>query len=513
MRGKEYYRHLVERGIGRWLFFLIFIVLLSVSYQLHAAERVVVEAPAANDFSAKSLRRFQQGVLKYYGGSSRNVPLDYKARFFEWEIRKYHLAPWNQVHARVILPDEKTGSPNYYYGEDTATWNGALLAAMSYKYAVTRDAKTLQFIGRLIDGLHFYQQVTGRPGLAARCVLQRQAPLADAKHKYVSPDGTVYYVRTDPAKGTYNQIIAGYAAALMHVGDALPRAKRTRLMRDMQALVAHVVRNKYRLIDIDGKPTSYGDVRPLIGHYSIPFNAQVAYMMIATATYFPSPNPQVARRIRREFKRLKTKHHVYYENPLTHLVCPQRVANNPFIKGMNDRNHVMNAAFIGLSLELDSARKMKRKPDKELLYQLGRTMYWGMEAMETHRNALCNFMWAGLLSDPAVFNVMIPWQRDRTRKQIAAVTAMGIEQLRRFPMDRFHYPGRKIATTTPQWVDVRKRHDSYLWKSGPFDRWEITGPPTNTHTASIDFLYAYWVMRYFRLDQKERTRTRVGQNR
>lgn len=454
--------------------------------------------------TADSLRGVQQAILRKYAGNSRNVPLAEKARYFEWAIRKYHLAPWGQVHARVVLSNQPGTAPDYYYGEDTATWNGALLAAMAYKYAATRDRDTLRFIGRLIEGLHFAQTVTGRPGLVARCILRRDKPLAGAKHRYVAGDGTVYYVRTDPAKGTYNQVIAGYAAVLMHAFRDLPPATRDLLRNDLQAMVLHLVRHDYKLIDVDGKPTSYGDLRPLIGQYSVPFNAQLAYMMVATATYFPPPDAAAAKKIRKAFKHLKTKHHVYYENPLTHLVCPQRVANNPLIKGMNDRNHVVNAAFIGLSLELDSARKMKRKPDKDLLYQLGRTIFWGMEAMQTHRNALCNFMWAGLLSDPNVFQAIVPHNQNYTRRQVARVTAIGIEQLRRFPIDRFHYPGRKLQTKTPQWVDARKRHDSYLWKSGPYDRWEITGPPTNTHTASIDFLYAYWVMRYYQLDRPRR---------
>lgn len=454
--------------------------------------------------SASSLKRVEQAILQKYAGKSRNVPLDEKARLFEWAIKRYHLAPWGHVHARVVLSDTPGKAPDYYYGDDTVTWNGALLAAMAHKYAVTRDAETLRFIGRLIEGLHFAQTVSGKPGLAARCVLRRDKPLAGATRRYVAADGTVYYVRTDPAKGTYNQIIAGYAATLMHAAPDLPPATQRLLRTDLQSMVDFLVHNNYRLIDVDGKPTSYGDLRPLVGTHSVPFNAQLSYMMVATATYFPPPDPAAARRIRKAYKYLKTKHHVYYENPLTHLICPQRVANNPLIKGMNDRNHVVNAAFIGLSLELDSARKMKRKPDKELLYELGRTMYWGMVAMQTHRNALCNFMWAGLLSDPNVFKVMIPHQRDETRKQVAAVTTDGIEQLRRFPIDRFHYPGRKLQTRTPQWVDARKRHDSYLWKSGPYDRWEVTGPPTNTHTASIDYLYAYWVMRYYKLDTPRR---------
>ena len=59
-----------------------------------------------NDLTAASLKRVQQSLLAKYDNQSRNVPLDVKAKYFEWAIQKYHLAPWGHVHARVILSDK-----------------------------------------------------------------------------------------------------------------------------------------------------------------------------------------------------------------------------------------------------------------------------------------------------------------------------------------------------------------------------------------------------------------------
>jgi hypothetical protein len=109
-------------------------------------------------------------------------------------------------------------------------------------------------------------------------------------------------------------------------------------------------------------------------------------------------------------------------------------------------------------------------------------------------------MWAGILSDPEAFRAIIRDDPARTRRQLEKVTAIGFEQLRRFPVQRFSQPGRDVATREPQWVDARKSGDSYLWKSGPYERRETTGPPTNHLCASIDYLHAYWLMRYWKLD-------------
>ena len=58
-----------------------------------------------------------------------------------------------------------------------------------------------------------------------------------------------------------------------------------------------------------------------------------------------------------EFRRLRFEHHCYFEYPRNLIVLPQRVGGSPFVKGMNDRNHVTNAAFIA-----DSYRAMGFEP-------------------------------------------------------------------------------------------------------------------------------------------------------
>ena len=41
--------------------------------------------------------------------------------------------------------------------------------------------------------------------------------------------------------------------------------------------------------------------------------------------------------------------------------------------------------------------------------------------------------------------------------------------------------------------------DVYHWKADPKARWQVTGPATNRHVAAIDYLLAYWLFRYYKL--------------
>ena len=456
--------------------------------------------PAENDFTAESLRRVQRELTAAHGGDFRNIPLDVKAEHLEWVLVRYLMAPTGLVH-RVHLPSDVGEPPQYAVGEDDVTWNGALLAALSFKYAVTRDAETRVLIGRVLDGLHLAQQATGQKGLIARCVMRSDVPVGKATRRYTAPDGTVSHVVSDAAKGTINQVVAGYAAMMMFVYDDLPAETQERAREDLAALVGHLVDHKYQLTEADGKHTEFGDLRPLIGTVSVPFNAQVAYTIIAAGHHFPGRDLIRVKMIRREYERLREKHHVYYESPLRNLAPPQVVSSMAFIKGMNDRNHVHNAAFIGLLLECHACRKAGTKPDPRFVYELGQTLFWTMEAIQHERNALCNFMWAGLLTHPDLFPHLVPGREGRARQQFPYVIATGLEQLRRCPVDRFFYPGNDVETREPQWVDAQKPHQSYHWKAGGYSKYVVTGPPQNSLSISVDYLYAYWLMRYFRLDE------------
>jgi hypothetical protein len=148
---------------------------------------------------------------------------------------------------------------------------------------------------------------------------------------------------------------------------------------------------------------------------------------------------------------------------------------------------------------IDHARRTGAALDRTFSYQLGQTMYWSMRYLETHNNSLCSFMWAGLLSDPEVFAAVIPRDADATRRQLDMVLVRGVEQLRRFPLDRRHWVGQEQTAAAPQWVD-RYRPDDYHWKCDPLAVWQVTGPATNELYCAIDYLYAYWLMRYYRLD-------------
>ena len=93
-----------------------------------------------------------------------------------------------------------------------------------------------------------------------------------------------------------------------------------------------------------------------------------------------------------------------------------------------------------------------------------------------------------------------PGDRARVRREAAVLLDQGVEQLRRFPLDRFIWEGTEGRSGGPYWMD-EYRPDSYAWKIEPDRHWIVTGPPTHHMRAAIDFLHAYWLMRHTGLDR------------
>lgn len=456
--------------------------------------------PAGDDYTHTSLRAYQQQLLAAHG-HYRDIPLDAKAEYFSWELWRYHKSPFHTVFAQVLLPDAAGPRPQGFPDRDGSTWNGSYLSALSYEYAVKRDAQTLGRIVEFLQGLHFFFEVTGMPGLPARCVNRADGIVYPPMqgNRYTAGDGTQYYYEADPAKGGFNQIAGGYATLFMLAYDDLPPQAQHMARADAAALVLHLIDHNYRATHRDGRPTTYGDLTPLVGSVSVPFNAQVAYEIVALGYSFPPDDPAARERIRQAFEFLRGKHHVYYEDPWK-LVQPQKIGYSNLVKGTNDRNHVANAAFVGLALELDHARRSGNEPNAKFLHQLGQTLLWTTRHPTMARNALCNFMWAGLAQDPRVFDAVVEHKPNSTRAEIEDGLAAGIEQLRRFRLDRFYYPGREYVTPGLNWCDTFRPDDTY-WKTDPHDVWEPTQPATNQIMCAMDYLYAYWLFRYYRLDE------------
>ena len=173
----------------------------------------LLSPPAGEDFTGASLVRYQRELERRYGGYLK-MPLDVKAEYFDWELWRYHITPDDQAYHRVVFPEQLGARPVAFPARDSSTWNGSLLAATCFRYAVTREAATLDRVARLVRGLHLFFEVTGMPGLMARAVARSDGLILDELkgQTYTSPEGVVYHYHGDAAKGWCVYVTGRYAS-------------------------------------------------------------------------------------------------------------------------------------------------------------------------------------------------------------------------------------------------------------------------------------------------------------
>jgi hypothetical protein len=108
-------------------------------------------------------------------------------------------------------------------------------------------------------------------------------------------------------------------------------------------------------------------------------------------------------------------------------------------------------------------------------------------------------MWGALMQDPDAASAILPHNAAAWQRQTEYAVVDGVEQLRRFKLDRFCGHGHELRVNGTVYNDSWAP-DDYYWKVNPDRAFQPEGERNNVYACAIDYLHAYWLMRYFRLD-------------
>lgn len=198
------------------------------------------------------------------GDPSSEGPMLQRARHYQEIYELRHL--WHGYSYGNFRPDDPDGDYQLSCHGDATFVSGNCTMAAAYRYAVEKSPEALDIVTQQVNGLRFFQRLTGVPGLIGRSFAHVSDPSDDNQWVDFS-EGSNRYEGTgefegwrwqgDVSRDQASGAILGIAAAYEFVDDS---AVRDTIVEFLTAFADHVWDNGLDFVDPDGQPTKYGNV-------------------------------------------------------------------------------------------------------------------------------------------------------------------------------------------------------------------------------------------------------------
>jgi len=183
----------------------------------------------------------------------RAMTMAAKAALFEERIHARHDRHGLVAPSILGVPGELT-SNQLRDDDNDGLWTSMYAAAECFRYAVTRSPEALENATRSIDAVLFLEEVAGKRGFPARSYICKGEPMPADGQWHWTPDGQ-YYWKGD----TSSDEIVGHFFLYGVANDLLPdMALKRRISETAARIMDHILDHGYYLIDVNGKPTTWG---------------------------------------------------------------------------------------------------------------------------------------------------------------------------------------------------------------------------------------------------------------
>lgn len=220
--------------------------------------------------------RTPEHIRAWHDPSRPSLSLHAKAEGYQARLEALHRMPDGVIRYRF-----HEGQARDDYGDlpDGPFFTGLYLASQALRLHAGDEAARAEVLAAL-DGLALLLDVTGAPGLFARWVA-REVPVPTRSVWRRSTSRPGYWFRADVSKDQ----LAGAACGLGVAWALLPDAEiRARIVALAAPVAEHLRRNDMHLVDVDGEPTTYGDLRARVALvFPVGVNAVIALALAKTA--------------------------------------------------------------------------------------------------------------------------------------------------------------------------------------------------------------------------------------
>ena len=373
-----------------------------------------------------------------------------------------------RVNLETVRQDLERGS--YPDLADTPTFTGLWAATACTRARVetgTGRREARADADRALSGLELLLDVTGRRGLLARGIRRAGTGNPSSRRRWFpgAPGFERYEWRGDVSRDQYAN---GLLPAAAECRDLFPERSR-RLIVDF---AAHLSETGLRIVDPDGRPTRFGDLRPSAG---LGFNsiAQLtAYAAFALAAEV-DPDPRWSR----TRDRLRDRERV---------VARSRTTNVRLLGITNFSNDLMAWNLYRVLIPLAHRTRSPELPD--LRHGMHRTWL----RVRRDRNPYFALLLCTVEPESCDADALLEARDTLARFPLEKRKLAPSPELAALP--RRLLPGRKRRPHARVPVPIELRPVSSLeWKSSPYRVTGATDP--RTEYTGVDFLAAYWLLR------------------
>ena len=197
-------------------------------------------------------------------------PLHVKVSMYDKLILGNH---WNEgtIMQHVIFPPAGLEKPIIGSQADCLDATSEMLAAYSHKYFLTKNEEDREIANQIFEGIVKLENVTGVPGLVARSFNRTDEPLWHEEllwypewHKSSSMDG--YRWLGDLSADKFTSIFYGVGTFWEFCADEKYKQMAAELL---DRFMGRIVDNNFKLTDLDGKMTLWGNFCPDLPHQAL----------------------------------------------------------------------------------------------------------------------------------------------------------------------------------------------------------------------------------------------------
>ena len=179
--------------------------------------------------------------------------LEKKAAFFEDRIQKRHVRHGLVADCSFIVPGNLSKSFPISTDND-GLWSAIYIAAECYRYVATGAPEARRNALRSIEALIRLEAITGIPGFPARSFVANDEALPGDGEWHLTLDGKWRW-KGDTSS---DEIVGHYFAYSVYFDMVADKKEKEEIRQVVTKITDHIIDHGWNLIDVDGKPTTWG---------------------------------------------------------------------------------------------------------------------------------------------------------------------------------------------------------------------------------------------------------------